>query len=188
MEAGWINIDSDNSDIPLFRDAFYQRTKDLLDSVDRSKYDVSFHWDYSDNKTQLILIQTPKKMQTNKESLELNAKYLEVSLNSLKNICHGLASDAGWHSAPREVGTMLMLIVSEISEAMEGDRKNLMDDHLPNRKMLEVELADAVIRIMDLSGREGLDIGGAIVEKLQYNQYRPDHKKENREREGGKSY
>ena len=71
---------------------------------------------------------------------------------------------------------------------MEGDRKNLMDDKLPHRKMLEVELADAVIRIFDLAGREGLDLGGALVEKLQYNQIRPDHKKENREKEGGKKY
>ncbi|XUM19805.1 hypothetical protein ACRAVF_19255 [Bradyrhizobium oligotrophicum S58] len=38
-----------------------------------------------------------------------------------------------------------MLIVSEIAEAMEGERKSLMDDHLPHRKMVEVELADTLI-------------------------------------------
>lgn len=96
--------------------------------------------------------------------------------------------EAGWHFKPREIGTCLMLIVSEIAEAMEGDRKSLMDDHLPHRSMLEVELADAVIRIMDLSGREGLDLGGAIVEKLEYNKHRADHKLENREKENGKKY
>lgn len=109
-------------------------------------------------------------------------------VNDLVGMCHGLAKDAGWHDKPRETGTCLMLIVSEISEAMEGDRKDLMDDHLPHRKMFEVELADAVIRIFDLAGREGIDLGGAIVEKLIYNQQRPDHKKENREKKGGKKY
>ena len=39
-----------------------------------------------------------------------------------------------------------MLTISEIAEAMEGERKNLMDDHLPHRKMAEVEIADAYIR------------------------------------------
>ena len=45
------------------------------------------------------------------------------------------------------VAEKLALIHSEISEAMEGARKNLMDDKLPHRKMIEVELADALIRI-----------------------------------------
>jgi len=58
----------------------------------------------------------------------------------------------------------LMLIVSEIAEAMEGHRKGLMDDKLPTRPMLEVELADAVIRIFDLGGGLSLDLGGAIAE------------------------
>lgn len=121
---------------------------------------------------------------------ELNhfAKVYAKDVNDLTAMCHGLAKDSGWHKNPREIGTMLMLIVSEVAEAMEGDRKNLMDDHLPHRKMIEVELADAVIRICDLAGREGLDLGGAIVEKLQYNQQRKDHKIENRDLEGGKKY
>ena len=81
-----------------------------------------------------------------------------------------------------------MLIVSEVSEAMEGDRKNLMDDKLPHRPMREVELADAVIRIFDLAGGYNLDIAGAIAEKLAFNAQRPDHKIENRVKEGGKEY
>lgn len=81
-----------------------------------------------------------------------------------------------------------MLIVSEIAEAMEGHRKGLMDDKLPHRKMIEVELADAVIRICDLCGALGLDLQGAIEEKLAYNKERPDHKIENRLKPGGKSF
>jgi hypothetical protein len=58
----------------------------------------------------------------------------------------------------RNVGEMLMLMVSELAEAMEGDRKDLMDDKLPHRKMLEVELADALIRGLDLAGHRVKDI------------------------------
>jgi NTP pyrophosphatase (non-canonical NTP hydrolase) len=83
---------------------------------------------------------------------------------------------------------MLMLIVSEISEAMEGVRKNLMDDKLPHRKMIEVELADALVRIGDLAGFLGLDVGGAVVEKMDFNANRADHKIENRMRDGGKAF
>lgn len=71
---------------------------------------------------------------------------------------------------------------------MEGMRKNLMDDHLPHRKMVEVELADAMIRILDYCGYKNMDIGGAIMEKLEYNKNRQDHKRENRLLAGGKAF
>jgi len=85
-----------------------------------------------------------------------------------------------------EVLSKLCLVHSEVSEACEGVRKNLMDDKLPHRKMAEVELADAVIRILDLCGHENYDLAGAIQEKLVYNAIRPDHKMEHRLAEGGK--
>lgn len=88
----------------------------------------------------------------------------------------------------RNVGEMLCLIHSEISEAMEGYRKNLMDDKLPHRPMIEVELADAMIRIMDLAGSQQMDLAGAIKEKLEYNATRADHKIENRLKENGKKF
>ena len=86
------------------------------------------------------------------------------------------------------VAEKLMLNVSEIAEAMEGHRKGLMDDKLPDRPMVEVELADAVIRICDLAGALGLDLGGAIASKPAYNLTRPDHKPEARAAAGGKAY
>ena len=86
------------------------------------------------------------------------------------------------------VAEKLVLIHSEISEAMESARKNLKDDKLPHRSGVEVELADAVIRILDLAGALQLDLAGAIQDKLAYNAVRLDHKVENRKAEGGKSY
>ena len=86
------------------------------------------------------------------------------------------------------VAEKLVLIHSEISEAMEGARKNLKDDKLPHRSGVEVELADAVIRILDLAGALQLDLAGAIQEKLAYNAVREDHKVENRVKDNGKAY
>jgi NTP pyrophosphatase (non-canonical NTP hydrolase) len=116
----------------------------------------------------------------------------------LVDYCHGASKAAGWWNdlqtgaplieRPHVVGEKLMLVVSEVSEAMEGHRKNLPDDKLPHRPMVEVELADAVIRIADLAGALGLDLGGAIAEKMAFNATRPDHKPENRKLENGKKY
>lgn len=88
----------------------------------------------------------------------------------------------------RNVPEMLMLIVSEVSEAMEGYRKNLMDDKLLSRTMFEVELADTLIRIFDLAGAHNLDLRGAVLEKLAYNQQREDHKIETRKGNRGKQF
>lgn len=133
------------------------------------------------------------------------------NINELVYECHEASYNAGWwtHGAtgldlkrvvlapatPYEellagalVAQKLCLSHSEISEGMEGHRKGLMDDKLPHRSMLEVELADCWIRIADLAGALGLDLGGAVEEKLAYNRVRPDHKKEAREAAGGKSY
>lgn len=55
----------------------------------------------------------------------------------------------------RNKGEMLMLVVTELAEAAEGERKGLMDDHIPTRPMAEVELADALIRILDFAGGLG---------------------------------
>jgi len=88
----------------------------------------------------------------------------------------------------RNVGELLALVHSEISEALEGHRKNLMDDKLPHRPMFEVELADTIIRIFDIAGGLGLDLGGAYEEKLAYNSQRADHQRESRLGANGKKY
>ena len=119
---------------------------------------------------------------------------MKNQINELRDLCYNEALQKGWHTDPNgelkdmNKGQMLMLIVSEVAEAMEGERKGLMDDHLPNRPMAEVEMADALIRIMDYCGRWNYDIGGAVVEKMEYNRNRADHKLENRQKENGKKF
>lgn len=130
--------------------------------------------------------------------LTSDARAIDLAAKILVALSHGASVGAGWWLDPETgeslagnpyvIGTKLMLIVSEISEAMEGHRKGLMDDKLPHRLMIEVELADAVIRIGDLAGVLGLDLGGAIAEKMRFNAQRPDHKLENRVSAGGKAY
>jgi NTP pyrophosphatase (non-canonical NTP hydrolase) len=88
----------------------------------------------------------------------------------------------------RNKGELLALIHSEISECLEGERKDLMDDKLLHRKMAEVELADALIRIFDYAGAFGYDLEGAYQEKRAFNKVREDHKHEARKVAGGKQF
>lgn len=114
-------------------------------------------------------------------------------IDLLVTLAHKASFDAGWWHDPATgspVGTVpekIALIHSEISEALEADRKGLMDDHLPHRPGIEVELADAIIRIADLAGALGLDLGEAVREKMAYNAQRADHKRAARAA-GGKKY
>lgn len=148
--------------------------------------------------------QTPNEAQP--QEVEVTAQQVGDAAYTLQIVCHGLAKNAGWWSdlktgedfaalirGDSRFGKALLaekiaLCHSELSEALEGARKGLMDDKLPHRKMLEVELADAVIRIFDLAGALQFDLAGAIVEKLDYNSKRADHKPENRAAEGGKAF
>lgn len=116
-----------------------------------------------------------------------------MNLNELAKEVH--AANAKWWQdldtgkpINRNKGELLMLIVSEVAEAMEGERKDLMDDKLPHRKMAEVELADALIRILDYSAGFGYDLQGAYEEKMRYNAHRIDHTHEARKLAGGKRF
>ena len=122
----------------------------------------------------------------------MNKKIL--GLNECAKDCHEAAVKGGWwHDSEgkkkeRNVGELLCLIHSEISEAMEGARKGLMDTHLKHKSMMEVELADAIIRIFDLAESKNFNLGQTIYEKLEYNRSRADNKIKNRLKEGGKKF
>ena len=102
-----------------------------------------------------------------------NAEFVRV----FKRIQRGVHQNArahGWWEEPREDGTLIALIMSEAAEALEALRKgNVPDEHCPEFSGAEVELADVIIRIMDMAEARGWDVAGAIVAKHEFNKTRP---------------
>lgn len=113
---------------------------------------------------------------------------MKTNLNKISKELHKYAVKKGFWEKPRETGTLLMLIVSELSEALEADRKN----HHADIRLFEVdeklkistafkdnikdsfedEIADTFIRLFDLVGYMGIDIDRHIELKIRYNQTR----------------
>ncbi len=118
----------------------------------------------------------------------------------LESVCYDASKLAGWHTnrnsglpftqeeQDERFPLRIALIHSELSEALEGHRKNLQDTHLPLRRSAEVELADALIRIFDLAGAMKYDLGDALLEKLRFNVSREDHTLAARAAAHGKKY
>lgn len=79
-----------------------------------------------------------------------------MNINELAARVYNQNKAVGWWDNPdRCIFQTLQLVNTEIAEATEGDRKNLMDDKLPHRSMPEVEMADTLIRLVDLAGHHG---------------------------------
>jgi len=96
------------------------------------------------------------------------------SLRTLQAECHAIATSSGWWESPRELGTLLALVHSEVSEALEAARKD-------DREELAEELADVVIRVLDLAEHEGIDLADAVLAKMEKNRGRSH-------RHGGKTF
>lgn len=117
-------------------------------------------------------------------------------LRAAQAIAHQTAVDAGWHLDPktgepieRNFGELIALCHSELSEALEADRKGIeRDDKLPWHSAVTVELADCVLRIFNIAGARGLPLAAAILDKNIYNRTRLDHQVANRNAVGGKRY
>jgi NTP pyrophosphatase (non-canonical NTP hydrolase) len=118
---------------------------------------------------------------------------LVAGLNESAQIIFEGNKAKGFWDKERNVGEMLMLVVSELGEAMEAHRKGLMttdenwllyaatgDFKSTIKDTFEDELADAVIRLLDMSAGLGIDLEAHISHKVAYNA--------TRERLHGKGY
>lgn len=122
-----------------------------------------------------------------------------MELNKLSKEIFEQNKEKGFHDKPLEFGTYLMLITSELSEALEADRKGKRSNYIEFMNLLkttkktfkecfeetmkdtvEDEIADSIIRLLDLCRNMGIDIDTHIHYKLQYNK--------EREYKHGKSY
>lgn len=99
---------------------------------------------------------------------------MNLSISDLCRQAFETAKSKGWHDEPRETGTLLALIHSEVSEALEADRKG-------DSENFAEELADVCIRIFDLCGARGIDLESAIHAKMEKNKGRSY-------KHGGKAY
>ena len=91
----------------------------------------------------------------------------------LANKVHENAVNKGWWEKERNDGEIISLMHSELSEALEAIRNgNPPDDKIPEFSGAEAELADVIIRIMDLIPARGWRIGEAIIAKMKMNELR----------------
>jgi len=125
-----------------------------------------------------------------------------MSLNELRDEIFAYAEKQGFHEAPFNFGESLMLIVSELSEALEADRKGKYAENplvpMTNEKVgydnllnikpetiterfyktfvkgtVEEEIADAIMRLCALAGHNSIDLDWHIKAKMAYNKTRP---------------
>jgi NTP pyrophosphatase (non-canonical NTP hydrolase) len=92
-----------------------------------------------------------------------------MDIQTIQEESHKNSKKSGFWDDNESFAEKTALIHSELSEALEADRKGLYDDKLPDRDGREVELADAIIRICDLAEAYGFDLDTAINEKMVYN-------------------
>lgn len=111
-------------------------------------------------------------------------------LNKIAQEVHQNAINKGFYDPPVELGTQLMLITSELSEALEADRHgrraltDLFDEKLEGDKFMDEyetlikgsfdeEAIDAIIRLFDTCASRAVDIDKHIRLKMKYNSLRP---------------
>lgn len=119
-----------------------------------------------------------------------------MELKTLATEIHGINIEKGFWNNPKErnIGELLMLCVTELSEAMEAHRKGDINSISDAEKELGValegpeymawfenrvkssfgdELADTMIRLLDMSEGLNVDMNWHISAKMKYNKMRP---------------
>lgn len=103
-------------------------------------------------------------------------------IQEIGKIVHEIAKSKGWWDADRNDGELIALMHSELSEVLEGLRHgNPPSEHIPAFNAAEEELADVIIRILDMGEARGWRIPEAIFAKMEFNAQR-EH------RHGGKKF
>ena len=97
-----------------------------------------------------------------------------MSIRRLQEEAHRIAVEHGWWDRSRSAGEALMLMVTELGEAMEALRDGgPPSEAIPGFSAVEEELADTIIRILDFAEGNNLDLEGALAAKMEYNKSRP---------------
>lgn len=93
---------------------------------------------------------------------------MSKTISELQFECHKIAKEHGFWDEPRNDAEMIALMHSELSEALEGLRKN----NWIGKGGVNEEMADTVIRILDFCQYHGVDLGYEIVKKMEKNRKR----------------
>ena len=110
--------------------------------------------------------------ETKEPITPLHAEFIR-SVNELSQEIHQTAKDKGWWESDRNDGELLCLVHSEVSEALEALRAgNPPDDKVPEYTGAEAELADVIVRILDLSAARKWRVAEALIAKIAYNKKR----------------